>query len=396
MSRCFALVVAAGRGSRFGATTPKQYHDLGGRAVLCRAAAPFLAHPEIAGVRAVIHADDAAMYRAAAGHLPLMEPVPGGATRQDSVRLGLASLAEAAPDTVLIHDAARPFVTAAVIDRVLAALAHCDGAIPALPVVDTLKRGPASLVGSAAAGEPWIHGTVERAGLWRAQTPQGFRYQTIFEAHRQCAGLTMTDDAAVAEQAGLRVALVAGDEDNMKVTTEDDLNRGRRLLAGEDESRTGLGFDVHRFCAGDHVMLCGVAVPHDQGLLGHSDADVGLHALTDALLGSIGAGDIGSHFPPSEPRWRGAPSEVFLRHAAGLVAGAGGRIVNVDITLICERPKVGPHRPAMAARIAELLAVAPMRVSIKATTTEELGFTGRREGIAAQAVATVRLPRQDP
>ena len=391
MSACIALVVAGGRGSRLGAGTPKQYRLLAGTPVLRRAVAPFLAHPRVSAVRVVIHSDDAESYHQAVGDLPLLPPTPGGSTRQESVLRGLESLADSIPARVLIHDAARPFVTRDILDRVIGALDDRDGAIPALPVVDTLKRADASAGAEVAS----IAATVERAGLWRAQTPQGFRYPGILEAHRRCIGLSLTDDAAVAEYAGLRVALVAGDEDNLKVTTEDDLRRGERLLAGASETRTGFGFDVHRFCEGSQVMLCGVAVPHDRGLLGHSDADVGLHALTDALLGAIGAGDIGSHFPPSDPRWRGAPSAVFLRHAAALLGQAGGGVVNVDVTLICERPKVGRYSEAMRGRIADLLAVSPARVSVKATTTEELGFTGRREGIAAQAIATVRLPRRD-
>ena len=391
MSACIALVVAAGRGSRFGAGTPKQYRLLAGIPLLRRAVACFVAHPRVSAVRVVIHADDAEGYHQAVGDLPLMPPTLGGATRQESVRRGLESLADPAPARVLIHDAARPFVTRDVLDRVIGALDHRDGVIPALPMVDTLKRAAAS----AGAQLPSIVATVERAGLWRAQTPQGFRHPGILEAHRRCIGLSLTDDAAVAEYAGIRVALVAGDEDNLKVTTEDDLRRCERLLAGACETRTGFGFDVHRFCQGSQVMLCGVAVPHDRGLLGHSDADVGLHALTDALLGAIGAGDIGTHFPPGDPRWRGAPSALFLRHASALVGQAGGSIVNVDVTLICERPKIGRYREAMRGRIAELLAVPGARVSVKATTTEKLGFTGRREGIAAQAIATARLPRRD-
>lgn len=386
MSPAVALLVAAGRGSRCGPGAPKQYRMLGGVPILRRAVRPFLAHPQVGAVRVVIHPEDGESYARAVGDLPLLEPVPGGATRQESVLRGLDSLAGLAPSRVLIHDAARPFVTAAVLDRVMGALDCWDGAIPALPVVDTLKRG-------IRLDTAPIEETVERAGLWRAQTPQGFRYEAILAAHRDASGLALTDDAAVAGRAGLRVAMVAGCEDNLKVTTEDDLVRGERLLAFE--TRSAGGFDVHRFCDGDHVMLCGVRVPHDHGLLGHSDADVGLHALVDALLGTIGAGDIGSHFPPSDPRWRGVPSEMFVRHAAAVVGEAGGRIVNVDVTLICERPKVGPHREAMRRRIADLLAVPFSRVSVKATTTEELGFTGRREGIAAQAMATVRLPAGD-
>jgi 2-C-methyl-D-erythritol 4-phosphate cytidylyltransferase / 2-C-methyl-D-erythritol 2,4-cyclodiphosphate synthase len=385
MAECIALIVAAGRGSRFGAGLPKQYRLLAGQPILRRAVAPLLAHPRIGAVRVIIHADDADAYRAAVGDLPLLPPIPGGTTRQDSALRGLESLGNAPPQRVLIHDAARPFVSAALLDRVIGALDRRDGAVPALPVVDTLKRGGEGVA-------PPVLGTQDRSGLWRAQTPQGFRYPALLAAHRAAAGAALTDDAAVAEAAGMAVVLVAGDEDNLKVTTEDDLLRAERVLAAGRETRSASGFDVHRFCDGDHVMLCGVIVPHDRGLLGHSDADVGLHALTDALLGTIGEGDIGSHFPPSEPRWRGAPSDLFLRHAAALVTAAGGRVVNVDVTLICERPKVGRHREAMRARIAELLGVSVGRVSVKATTTEELGFTGRREGIAAQALATVELP----
>lgn len=284
---------------------------------------------------------------------------------------------------MLIHDAARPFVGADVISRVLAALESAPGAIPALAVTDTLKR--------AESDGGTIMETVERTGLWRAQTPQGFRFQAIKDAHRRFADTDLTDDAAVAERAGLDVALVAGEEDNVKLTTQEDLHRAERRLGMSTESRTGFGTDVHRFGPGDHVPICGVAIPFRSGLAGHSDADVGLHAITDAVLGAIAAGDIGKHFPPSDPRWKGASSDIFLRHAGRLVAEAGGRITNIDVTIICEQPKIGPHRDAMIARIAGILAIAPSRVSVKATTTERLGFTGREEGIAAQAVATVRV-----
>lgn len=388
MTDCIALVVAAGRGNRFGRGVPKQYRPLSGQPLLRRSVAPLLAHPLIDGVRVIVHPDDTDTYRVAVGDLPLLSPVFGAATRQGSALCGLESLAPAPPRNVLIHDAARPLVSAALLDRILAALDRREGAIPALPVVDTLKRG-------SDGAAPLIVGTQDRAGLWRAQTPQGFRYAALLAAHRAAAGQDLTDDAAVAEAAGLSVELVPGDEDNLKVTTEDDVFRAERILAGGRETRTATGFDVHRFCPGDHVMLCGVSVPHDHALLGHSDADVGLHALTDALLGAIGEGDIGSHFPPSDPRWRGAPSELFLRHAAALIAAAGGRIVNVDVTLICERPKVGAHRAAMRARIAELLDLSVARISVKATTTEELGFTGRREGIAAQAAVSVEMRSAD-
>ena len=389
MTTCFALLVAAGSGSRFGGDIPKQYRLLAGRAVLRRTAEAVLRHDAISGVRVVINPDHRDLYDQAMAGLNLPEPVAGGATRQDSGRLGLEALAAGtAPDFVLIHDAARPLVSTATIGRVRAALDHGPAAVAAVPVTDTLKREADGL--SA--------GTVDRAGLWRAQTPQGFRFADILAAHRFLAGEALTDDAAVAERAGLTVALVLGDEENIKVTTQADLERAERLLGSARPSppltdiRTGNGFDVHRFGPGDHVILCGVAIPHDCGLEGHSDADVGLHAVTDAVLGALGAGDIGSHFPPSDPQWRGADSALFLRHAAGLVTARGGRIAHVDLTLICERPKIGPHRAAMQGRLAAILGLEEGRVSLKATTTEKLGFTGRREGIAALATATVRLP----
>ena len=383
MGDTVALIVAAGRGSRFGGNGPKQYAALDGRPLLRHSLERFRNHPGIGAVQAVIHADDHDLYARAAAGLDLPPPALGGASRQESVRRGLEHLAATAPARVLIHDAARPFADAGLIGRVLAALETAPGAIAALPVTDTLKRGT----------DGRISGTVPRDGLWRAQTPQGFHYDAILAAHRAAAGGAFTDDAAVAEHAGLAVALVDGDAGNIKITTERDLVRAERWLAArQGETRVGQGFDVHRFGSGDHVMLCGVRIPHDAGLLGHSDADVGLHALTDAILGALGAGDIGSHFPPQEARWRDADSALFLRHAAEMVGARGGRIVHVDVTLICERPKVGPHRAAMVARIAEVLEIAAERVSVKATTTEGLGFTGRGEGIAAQAAATVRLP----
>jgi 2-C-methyl-D-erythritol 4-phosphate cytidylyltransferase/2-C-methyl-D-erythritol 2,4-cyclodiphosphate synthase len=388
MVGALALVVAAGRGERFGGPRPKQYADLAGRPLLHHSLVALAGHPDIAGVRAVINMDDLALYESAASRLDLLEPVAGGASRQDSARLGLESLADHAPERILIHDGARPLVPAAVIDRVLGALDRAPGAIAALPLTDTLKREENGL--SA--------GTVARAGLWRAQTPQGFRYPAILAAHRKAVGAELTDDAAVAERAGLAIALVHGSPRNLKITTPDDLERAEAYLAGTagglGEARAGSGFDVHRFGPGDHVNLCGLRIPHEQMLLGHSDADVALHALTDAILGALGAGDIGQHFPPSDPRWGGTDSAVFLRHACELVTARGGRIVNVDVTLICERPKLAPHRAAMVARLAELLELDPERVGVKATTTEGLGFTGRGEGIAAQAIASLTLPRR--
>ncbi|MFZ5791960.1 MAG: bifunctional 2-C-methyl-D-erythritol 4-phosphate cytidylyltransferase/2-C-methyl-D-erythritol 2,4-cyclodiphosphate synthase [Pseudomonadota bacterium] len=389
MSGTVALVVAAGRGMRFGGEVPKQYRPLGGKPVLRHALERLRAHPDIAAVRAVISPEDRRRYDVAAKGLDLLEPVAGGATRQQSVRNGLESLVEMAPDLVLIHDAARPFVDAGVIDRVLEGLRSAPGAIAALPVVDTIKRAAAEKSTAA----PRIEATAVRERLWRAQTPQGFRFEAILAAHRAAAGTEHTDDAAVAEAAGLAVTLVMGAEENFKITTEADLQRAERLVGeGSWEYRSASGYDVHRFKPGDAIMLCGVRVPHTAALEGHSDADVGLHALTDALLGAIGAGDIGQHFPPSDPKWRGADSARFLAHAAALVVERGGRIAHLDVTIICERPKVGPHRAAMIERIAAILKLDPSRVSVKATTTEGLGFTGRGEGIAAQATATVALP----
>ncbi len=384
MSGCAALVLAGGSGVRLGTEVPKQYLDLSGRAVLRQSIETLAGHPSVAAVRCVIRPDDRDLYEAATTGLALLDPAEGGPSRQDSARLGLESLYDLAPATVLIHDAARPFVDAATIDRTLAGLNDCPAALPAVPLGDTLKRGNDGMKVTA---------TVERAGLWRAQTPQGFRYPDILAAHRALAGEELTDDAAVAERAGLDVALVMGSENNMKITSAEDLERARRVLAGEaSEVRIGTGFDVHRFGPGGEIMLCGVTVASDRGLEGHSDADVGLHALTDAILGAVAGGDIGMHFPPSDEQWRDAPSDVFVRHAAALVGGKGGEISHVDITIICEQPRIGPHRAAMADRIAEILGIDRGRVSIKATTTEGLGFTGRGDGIAAQAAVTVRLP----
>jgi 2-C-methyl-D-erythritol 4-phosphate cytidylyltransferase/2-C-methyl-D-erythritol 2,4-cyclodiphosphate synthase len=383
MVSCIALVVAAGRGTRLGGAQPKQYLPVAGQALLRYSLATLSAHRAVDRVRVVFHPDDRDLYEAAVAGLDLLPPVPGGAARQDSVRLGLESLESLAPERVLIHDAARPFVDDGMIDRVLAALEEFPGAIPALPVADTLKRG----------ADGKISATLDRANLYRAQTPQGFHYRAILAAHRAVIGQELSDDAAVAEHAGLAVRLVAGSEDNFKVTAPADFAQAERhLAAGAGDFRTGQGFDVHAFGPGDHVWLCGIKVPHGRGLIGHSDADVGLHALTDAILGALGDGDIGMHFPPSDPTWRNAPSHLFLRHAAGLVQKKRGSIAHVDVTIICEAPRVGPHRAAMVARIAEILALAPGRVSVKATTTEQLGFTGRGEGMAAQAIATLRLP----
>lgn len=379
-----ALVVAAGQGVRAGGGVPKQYRPLLGRPMLAHAVGAFLGHPAVGPVVVVVARGDEARTRQLLAGLDAgrLRFTAGGATRQQSVLAGLEALASAGgTELVLIHDAARPFVPPAMIDRVLAALAEVPGACPALPVVDSLRTGDAL-----------VDGEVDRARLHRVQTPQGFRFAAILAAHRAAAaaGLEATDDVAVARAAGLDVALVAGDERAMKVTEPADFARAEALAGGL--AVTGMGYDVHRFGPGDHLWLCGVRVPHGAGLLGHSDADVGLHALTDAVLGAIGDGDIGRHFPPSDPQWKGASSDRFLAHAAARVSARGGRIAHVDVTVIAEAPKVGPHRAAMVGRIAEILADHRPLVSVKATTTEGLGFAGRREGIAAQAVATVLLP----
>lgn len=380
-----ALIVAAGRGARFGSDIPKQYVSLGGHPLLRHSVDNLARHPRISGVRVVIDPEAMPHYEEAVAGLAVMDPVPGGASRQESVRLGLESFTTDAPDTVLIHDGARPFCAPDLVTRVLEGLADRDGAIAALPVVDTLKR---------ASDNDGIAATLDRAGIWRAQTPQGFHYARILAAHRAAMGRDdLTDDAAVAELAGLDVALVRGAEDNLKVTTPEDLERAERILAlRQGDVRVGSGFDVHRFGAGNAVKLCGIEIAHDHALAGHSDADVALHALTDAILGAIGDGDIGRHFSPNDPQWRGAASDVFVRDAVARVERRGGTVAHADLTIICEAPKIAPHADAMRARVAAVLRVDESRVSIKATTTEQLGFTGRNEGIAAQATVTVRLP----
>lgn len=390
-----ALIVAAGRGLRAGrdGLSPKQYATLAGRPVLAHSISAFQAVPGIGRICVVIHPDDAALYAWSVSSVPgrLSDPVFGGATRQESVRLGLEALSDAAPEFVLIHDAARPLVLPETIEAVLDALAHRDGAIAAQPVADTLKRADANGV---------IAATPPRDGVWQAQTPQGFRFPAILNAYRRAAlegSADFTDDAALAAWAGLDAVLVPSPRRNFKITTREDLAMAEDLVTGGEqgrgfEPRTGTGFDVHAFCDGDHVWLGGVRIAHDKGLSGHSDADAPLHALTDALLGAIGDGDIGQHFPPSDPAWKGAQSHLFLRDAAARVARRGGRIVNVDLTILCETPRIGPHREAMRGTIADILGVDVGRVGVKATTTEGLGFPGRGEGLAAMASATVLLP----
>ena len=381
--RTFVLIVAAGSGQRFGGALPKQYQGLAGKRLLRHCLETFAAHPGITGIQVAINPDHRGLYDQATRGLPhLLAPIPGGASRQDSVLNGLEHLAGHKPDLVLIHDAARPLVDAGIITRTIEALGKHHAVLVAVPVFDTIKREKNGHVGD----------TVDRRDLWRAQTPQAFQFQDILAAHRRFAGRELTDDAALAEAAGIPVMFVQGSERNFKVTTQEDMERAERMIGGQMEFRTGNGFDVHKLIKGDGVTLCGVRVPCEFALEGHSDADVALHALTDAVLGAIGAKDIGAHFPPTDPKWRGAASWKFLDHAAKLVKERGGRIAHCDVTIICERPKVGPHRDAMVARVAEILGIAADRVSVKATTTEKLGFTGRGEGIAAQATATVALP----
>lgn len=382
-----AIIVAAGRGLRAGAGGPKQYRSIAGRTVISRAMEPFCAHPDVFAVQPVLNPDDTVMFNEAVSELHYHAPTAGGATRQASVRAGLEALAEHAPDIVLIHDAARPFVTPALIARAIAAATSTGAAVPAVPVTDTIKQ-----VGDAG----HVEATPERARLRIAQTPQAFRFDVILEAHRRAAREgrdDFTDDAALAEWAGLTVATFEGDVANMKLTTPEDFVREEaRLAASLGDIRMGTGYDVHAFGDGDHLMICGVRVPHTRGFLAHSDGDVGLHALVDAILGALADGDIGSHFPPSDDKWKGAASDAFLKYAVDRVTARGGRIANLEVTLICERPKIGPLRDAMRARISEITGLALSRVAVKATTSERLGFTGREEGIAATAAATIRLP----
>ena len=380
-----ALIVAAGRGTRTGSPLAKQYHNIGGASVLKHTLGAFENHDEIDHILTIIHPDDTAHYEdSAAGFAKCLDPVNGGASRQDSVRLGLQALENLNPDFVLIHDAARPFVTSGIISRVIDALGAHQGVIAALPVADTLKRVSDGLITQ----------TCSRENLWRAQTPQGFHFKEIYHAHRAAfkQGITgLTDDASVAEWAGIAVGIVEGSEKNSKITSAEDLNLAEKNMQDNVEYRIGSGFDVHRFEAGDHITLCGVDIPHSHKLKGHSDADVALHALTDAVFGAIADGDIGSHFPPSDEKWAGAASHRFLRFAAERLSLHGGQIQNIDLTIICERPKIGPHREAMRENLGRILDLPVSRISIKATTTEKLGFAGREEGIAAQALANIKI-----
>lgn len=369
-----ALIVAAGRGTRAGGPVPKQWRRLAGQRVIDHSVAAFERHPAIGAVVLVLHPDDMSLGApfAARG----IRVVPGGAERAESVRAGLDACGAAR--NVLIHDAARPCVSAAVIDAVIAGLATQDAAAPGLPVTDALWSG----------ADDRVTGTRDRSGLYAAQTPQGFRLDMIRAAHRSYDG-PAADDVEVARAAGIAVAITAGSADNLKITHDADFARAARILETRMDIRTGNGFDVHAFGPGDHVTLCGVAIPHSHGLVGHSDADVAMHTVTDAIYGALAQGDIGQHFPPSDPQWKGAESHIFLRHAVGLARDMGFALTHVDCTLICETPKIGPHAPAMRATLAEILDIATDRVSVKATTSERLGFTGRSEGIACMATVTL-------
>lgn len=385
-----ALVVAAGRGTRMGHARPKQYLSIFGQPLLRWTLRHLEACPHIDHILTIIHPDDKNLFEnASQGFIKVLPAVMGGAERQDSVRHGLEALTELNPSHVLIHDAARPILKEEIVVRLLEALkSGKQGVLPALQVVDTLKRTD---------DQRDIRDTVPRTNLWRAQTPQAFTFNPILTAHRRFADTPHTDDAGLLERLGHAVHIVEGSEDLMKVTEPSDIPRlEATLMSQTPDIRTGMGFDVHALEEGDHVTLCGVQIAHTHKLKGHSDADVALHALTDALLGAIGSGDIGDHFPPSDPQWKGAASHIFLTHARDLIAQQGGLISHVDLTLMCEAPKIGPHRDKMRQTLADLLHLSIDRVSVKATTTEKLGFTGRGEGIAAQAIATVRLPLKPP
>jgi len=382
-----AVVVAAGRGVRAGGSLPKQYRHLAGEPVIRSSLSLLAWHGQIGAVQTVIHPDDRANYEAAASGLRLLAPVAGGASRQASVRAGLEALSARAPDIVLIHDAARPFCSAELVSRAIAACGETGAAIPALEVTDTIKRIDAG-------GR--VAGTVDRSELRAVQTPQAFAYAALLDAHRKAAKEgreDFTDDAALFEWAGHKVAVFEGESGNVKLTTDEDFAKAEaRRIASLADLRLGNGFDVHAFGEGDHVWLGGLRIPHDRGLTGHSDADVALHAIVDAILGAIADGDIGQHFSPNDPRWKGASSDQFLKFAVERVGKRGGKVANIDLTIVCEAPRIGPHRDAIRKRIADIAGMAVERVAVKATTSERLGFTGRKEGIVAMATATVRLP----
>ena len=379
-----ALILAAGQGSRAGTDIPKQFRQIGGKAVLAHSVEAFARHPAVGAVYLVIGSGQQETVRTMIGDGQVTAIIQGADSRRGSVRAGLEAIAATGgADRVLIHDAARPFLSPSMIDQLLAALEQAPGAFPALPVADTLVKSTGNIAGDI----------VDRSGLYRVQTPQAFHFESIIRAHRAWdSSREATDDAQMLREAGHDVLMVPGDERLEKLTYPQDFARAEAQLASCRTTRVGMGYDVHRLAADEELWLCGVQVPHDRGLAGHSDADVAIHAIVDAVLGALSEGDIGSHFPPSDPQWRGAASSRFLEYAANRVTERGGRMEHIDVTIICEAPKIGPHRDAMRHRISEILAIPLERVSVKATTTERLGFAGRREGIAAQAVATISLP----
>ena len=387
MAQVAAVVVAAGQGLRAGGEIPKQFRRIAGETLLERSLSAFAEAPDVTFVQPVIRPDDVALVRRLTRGMNVLEPVAGGATRQASVRAGLEALVSCTPDIVLVHDAARPFASASLITRAIAAAEKTGAAIPALPVTDTVKR--IDNTGT-------IEATLDRNSIRLVQTPQAFAFPVLFDAHRRALAQgrdDFTDDAALAEWAGIKVNVFAGDPGNIKFTTPEDFARAEAIQsAGLGDVRTGSGLDVHAFGPGDHVTLGGIRIPHAQALTGHSDADVALHALTDAILGALADGDIGAHFPPSDPQWRGASSDRFLTFAVERVRARGGRIAHLDLTIVCEAPRIGEHRDRMRANIANLAGIGIARVGVKATTSEKLGFTGRGEGIAAYATATIRLP----
>ena len=378
-----ALILAAGRGHRLSMKTPKQYLDVGGITILRRAVNVFLENPTIDLIQVIIHPDDRDLYEAAVGDLGLPEPVHGGKTRQNSVLNGLESIGIHFPEYVYIHDAARPFLDQKTLNSLIYEVEKSGAAIPALRIKDTIK----------CITKETIDSTLDRNYFYRAQTPQAFRYKAIFMAHRRFESSNFTDDSAIAEKAGLKVRIIEGLEDNFKITTKDDLNKATKMTKKNyTDVRIGYGLDVHAFDKGDHVILGGIKIPHTMSLKGHSDADVVIHAITDAVLGAIAAGDIGDHFPPSDPKWKNVNSDIFLKHAVKLVAEKKGIINFVDVTIVCENPKIGPHRDSMRSNISKIINLDVERVSVKATTTEKLGFTGKGQGIMAHAITTIKLP----
>ena len=385
MTGCVVLILSGGSGTRFDSKIPKQYFKLGEKTIIRHAIDAFLEHPGIDKIRVVRRPQDEHLYEESVTGISILEPADGGKTRQDSVRLGLESLEDIKPKWVLIHDAARPFPNKSLISRTLSGLNKNPAVVPVLPLLDTIKE--------LEDDRKTIKKTLDRNKLCRTQTPQAFDYKTILNAHRRTVQEEMTDDAAVVEKAGVPVTVVDGHKENIKITTQEDIQQAIKMLNFSDSvTRVGTGFDVHRFGPGNHVTLCGIKIDHECGLEGHSDADVPMHALTDAILGAISAEDIGSHFPPSDERWRDAASDQFLKYATKLVTDLKGKILNVDVTIICESPKISPYREAMRERISEIIGIPASSVSVKGTTTEQLGFTGRGEGIVAQAIASILLP----